>query len=53
MDTNISKELVEQFDLLREQCQKITSEEVIEPEQYDFLIKASLAMVQIANCLNV
>lgn len=48
MDANISKGLVEQFNLLKTQCQEITSKQVIEPEQYDFLIKASLAMVHIA-----
>lgn len=48
MDANISKGLIEQFNLLKSQCQEITSKEVTEPEQYDFLIKASLTMVQIA-----
>ncbi|WP_217301918.1 hypothetical protein [Clostridium sp. 001] len=48
MDKNISEGLIEQFNLLKSQCQKVTSKEVIEPEQYDFLIESSLAMVQIA-----
>ncbi|WP_368490803.1 hypothetical protein [Clostridium sp. BJN0013] len=52
MNADILKSLTEQFNLLKNQCQEIVSSETIEPEQYDFLIKASLAMIDITNCLS-
>lgn len=47
--------LQKQFDLLQkisEDIKEYHEKETIEPEQYDFLIQASLAMVEIAKVIS-
>ena len=53
-DLKISEKLEQQFDLLQEISNDIKKYFVagtIEPEQYNFLIQASLAMIEIAKAI--